>query len=125
MSQESFYSYIQTEYEGFVITTNPSITRNTDQQITDFKDSLAGKFTIGETITGSISGATGTLVQKNIDLNQLVIQNVSGSFLGDPNAITNSTENITGATSTDTVASYIVYKYADACLIYTSDAADE
>lgn len=114
MSQESFYSYIQTEYEGFVITTNPSITRNTDQQITDFKDSLAGKFTIGETITGSISGATGTLVQKNIDLNQLVIQNVTGSFLGDPNAITNSTENITGATSTDTVASYIVYKYADA-----------
>ena len=52
MSQEDLQEYMDKEYEGWVITTRPSITRNTDLIITEFRDSLAGRFELGETITG-------------------------------------------------------------------------
>ena len=59
-------------------------------------------------------------------MNQLVIQNTTGAFIGDPNAINNSTENIDGQTTGDSVASYVVYKYADAPHHYfeTGDAEE-
>lgn len=126
LSAEAFHKYLEKEYEGFAITTNPEIVRNTDQQIINFKDSLAGRFQIGEGILGSISGALGTLTQKNVDMNQLIVQNVNGAFIGDPDAINDSTENIDGQTTGDSVASYIVYKYADAPHHYfeTGDAEE-
>ena len=123
LSQEDLFTYIEREYEGYAITTNPTITRTSDGLLISHENSLAGKtptgttglFQLGETITGGTSGATGTLVQKNLDLNQLIIQNVTGAFLGDPTTLpTNTTERITGATSGDFVDSYQAYKYADA-----------
>ena len=123
MSQEDLFTYIEREYEGYAITTNPVIRRDSDGLITAFENSLAGsvpgtttgKFQLGETITGGTSGATGTLVKKDLDLNQLIVQNVTGAFIGDPTVVpTNLTERITGSTSGDFVDSYQAYKYAEA-----------
>tara|TARA_B100001113_G_C21121700_1_gene627655 strand:- start:598 stop:1437 length:840 start_codon:yes stop_codon:yes gene_type:complete len=123
MSQEDLFDYLEVEYEGYVITTKPKIIRNTDGIITSFENSLAGSvpnasngaFTLGETVTGSISGFSGTLTKKNVDLNQLVIQNVnSNAPLGDPTAISGGTEILTGATSGDTISTYQAFKYAEA-----------
>ena len=121
MSQEDLFTYIEREYEGYAITTNPTIRRDSDGIIRAFENSLAGsvpgtttgKFQLGETITGGTSGATGTLVKKDLDLNQLIVQNVTGAFLGDPTP-PNITERITGSTSGDFVDSYQAYKYAEA-----------
>jgi hypothetical protein len=123
MSQEDLFDYLEVEYEGYVINTNPVIVRNTDNIITEFKDSLAGSvpnasngaFNLGETVTGSISGFSGTLTKKNVDLNQLIIQNVnSNAPLGDPDAISGGTELLVGQTSGDSVSSYQAFPYAEA-----------
>ena len=123
MSQEDLFDYMEKEYEGYAITTNPTIVRNTDGIITSFEDSLAGSvpnvsdgaFTLGETITGSISGFSGTLTKKNVDMNQLIIQNVNSQEpLGDPNAISGGTELLVGSKSGDSVGTYQAFKYAEA-----------
>ena len=118
MSQEQLYDYMQHEYEGYVIETSPEIVRNTDLIITDFRDSIAGRFQLGETINGLTSGASGTLTKKHIDMNQLVIQNVTGAFIGDPDANPNVTELIRGQISEDSVSTFEVWKFADAPYYY-------
>lgn len=118
MSQEALQEYIEKEYEGYAITTNPVLIHNSDGLVTGINNSIVGKFQLGETITGADSGATGTLTKKDIDMNQLIIQNVTGAFIGDPTLIQNTTEQITGATSSDTVSTYKVFKYADAPYYY-------
>tara|TARA_B100000575_G_scaffold291009_1_gene295896 strand:- start:209 stop:1048 length:840 start_codon:yes stop_codon:yes gene_type:complete len=112
MSQQDLFQYIETEYNGVAIETRPNIVRNTDGGIVDFRNSLAGRFQVGETITGGTSFATGTLTKKDIYLNQLIVQDVTGTFLGD--GVGNSLEAIIGSTSTDSVASWKVYDYAEA-----------
>ena len=104
-------TYMANEYSGIVINTNPIIVRDTDNSITDHRNSLAGRFTLGETITGGTSGATGILHKKDIDLNQLVLKNVTGTFLGDGGGVS---ESLTGGTSNDSVGTYEVFKYIDA-----------
>ena len=111
MSQHDL-SYIETEYNGVAIETRPNVVRNSDGGIVDFRNSLAGRFNVGETITGGTSFATGTLTKKDIYLNQLVVQNVTGSFIGD--GVGNAVEAIIGSTSTDSVASWKVWQYAEA-----------
>jgi len=113
MSQEDLQAYMAKEYEGYVIETNPKITNN-------FENSLAGKFQLGETLTGSVSNASGTLTRKITDLSQLIIQNVTGAYIG---SATGAKELITGAASEDSVSTYNVYKYLDAPYYYyeTSD----
>lgn len=121
MSQEALQEYIAKEYEGYVITTNPVLIHNSDGLVTGINNSIVGKFQLGETITGADSGATGTLTKKDIDMNQLIIQNVTGAFIGDPTLIQNTTEQITGAISSDTVSTYQVFKYADAPYYYYNE----
>ena len=111
MSQEKLQQYMENEYSGIAINTNPEIQRDTDQSITDHRNSLAGRFTLGETITGGTSGATGTLHKKDVDLNQIVLKNVTGTFVGEPGVIS---ESLTGGTSGDSVGTYEVFKYLDA-----------
>lgn len=119
MSQEDLSEYMEKEFNGFAITTRPEIVFNTDGNIIDHRNSLAGRFTVGETITGTESGATGTLTKKHTDLNQLIVQNVTGgSFIGDPLSPSNPSELVVGATSTDSVSTYKVYKYLDAPFVY-------
>lgn len=119
MSQEDLFSYIEKEYEGYAITTNPTITRTGDGKITEFRDSLSGRFTLGETITGATSGATGKLTKKIIDMNQLIVQSTTGgAFIGDPTLVNNATELVVGQSSGDSVSTYQVYKFADAPYYY-------
>jgi len=119
MSQEDLTEFMEKEYNGYAITTRPEIVLNSDGQVIDHRNSLAGRFEIGEIVTGVESGASGTLTQKNIDTNQLVIQNVAnGPFIGDPTSPSNPSEIIVGQTSTDSVATYQVYKYIDAPFYY-------
>jgi len=108
LSQEDLQAYMAKEYNGYVIETNPKVTNN-------FENSLAGRFTLGETLTGSVSGATGKLTRKITDLSQLVIQDVTGAYIG---SATGAKELITGATSEDSVSTYNVYKYLDAPYYY-------
>jgi len=111
MSQEQLFAYMEKEYNGYAIETNPEVADN-------FKNSLSGRFTLGETITGGTSNATGTLTKKNIDMSQLVIQDVTGAFIGSVEGISNITERITGSISGDFVDTYRAFKYADAPYYY-------
>jgi len=118
MSQEDLFDYIAKEYEGYVIETNPEIIRDSDGLITDHRDSLSGRFTLGETITGATSGASGTLKLKNADLSQLVIQNVTGgAFIGKSTGNA-TTELVIGQTSEDSVSTWNVYPYSEAPYYY-------
>jgi hypothetical protein len=114
MSQEDLYDYIEKQYSGYVIETSPSIARDSDGLITDHRNSLAGRFKLGETLTGGTSGASGKLTKKITDLSQLIVQSTTGAFIGDQTGSTNTTEQITGSTSEDSVATYRVFKYIDA-----------
>ena len=116
MSQEKLHDYMAQEFEGVVITTNPSVDETGDPGvISSYPNSLAGRFELEEQIVGITSTASGTLTKKNVDMNQLVIQNVTGTFIGNsaPGPL-NSTEKVTGSITEDTVDTYDVYKYIDA-----------
>ena len=103
MSGENLELYLSTEYEGVALETRPNIKRDTDGGITFFENSLAGEdkaqkqgaWTVGRTVTGATSGATGTLKRKDLYLNQLVVQDVTGDFLGD--GAGNVNEDVTGS----------------------------
>ena len=116
MSQEKLHKYMAEEFAGTVITTNPTVKESGDiGVILDQENSLSGRFELGETLTGTNSGASGTLIKKNIDMNQLVLQDVTGSFIGSSApGPSNATESITGNKSEDSVNTYDVYKYLDA-----------
>ena len=121
MSSEALLEYMKTEYNGYAITTQPIIKRNSDLLITDHENSLAGRFTLGEIITGSSSAATGKLTKKNIDMNQLIVQDTTGAFIGSPATAgggSNTTEVVTGTTSEDSVDTYKVFTYLDAPFSY-------
>jgi len=112
MSQENLFDYLETEYNGFAIETRPDIRRNSDGGITEFRDSLSGRFKIGETITGGASEAVGTLTKKDLYNNQLIVQDVTGTFVGD--GVGNNREVVVGASSTDSVNTWKVWPYAEA-----------
>lgn len=125
MSQEKLHDYMDEEFAGVVITTNPSVDETGDPGvISSYPNSLSGRFQLGETITGTTSGATGTLVKKNADMNQLVLQDVVGTFQGDSTpGPQNATEGVTGNKSEDSVNTYDVYRYLDAPHSYYRTAA--
>jgi len=115
LSQEALQAYMDKQYDGFVIETAPKVSSN-------FENSLAGRFQLGETITGLTSGATGTLTKKNIDLSQLVVQNVTGTFIGE--GTQGAKESVQGSISTDSVSTHKVYKYIDAPYYYYETDVD-
>jgi len=124
MSQEQLYKYIETEYNGYAVNTKIYYIEN------DIQNSLAGKFQVGEIVTGVRSGASGILKKKDIDLNQLVIQDmiVNTSFNGLRVSENTETEfeKIAGAKSFDEVQTYQVWPYAEAPHHYykTEDGAE-
>ena len=73
MNQDEMDEYFVSEYPGQVIETRPIIVRDGDGLITEHRNSLANRFTIGETITGLLSGARGKVMSKDANLSQLVI----------------------------------------------------
>jgi len=116
MSQSELYEYIEKEYSGVVITTRPQVVFDGDGGVTEFRNSIAGKFNIGETFTSSTG--TGKLVRKNIDMNQLVLSDVTGHFVGDPELINNPSQTVSGSISSDSVSTYRVYDHAEAPFYY-------
>lgn len=116
LSQEQLFDYIKEQYNGYAITTKPVIVRTGDGTISEFRDSLSGKFQLGETITGSVSNAQGKLTKKNLDMNQLVIQDMQNTnrYSGDGAANNNNYELLIGSSTQDSVSSYEVFNYADA-----------
>lgn len=140
MSQNNLLEYLEKQYEGYVITTDPKPAPDPDGLDDYSNNSIAGKFNLGSIIHGVKSGCKGTLVKKDIDMNQLVIQNVllgtaglhpitstndssiiGGAFIGDGDA----TEQIKqSAPVEEQVDSYKIYKYVDAPYKYylTTDA---
>ena len=71
LSQESLFDYMEKEYRGFAIETSPKVSGN-------FENSLSGRFTLGETVVGASSSASGTITKKIVDLSQLIIQRCCG-----------------------------------------------
>ena len=123
MSQEKLHAYMDEEFAGTVVTTNPRVQDSPDAGVTfDYPNSLSGRFQLGETLTGSTSGATGTLVKKNADMNQLVLQDVVGTFVG--SSSNGTVEKLTGNKSGDSVDTYDVYQYLDAPHSYFRMIAD-
>lgn len=109
MGTAEFEDYIRLEYSGTVIDTEPTVIKTPDGTILNYENSLAGRFTIGETITGANSFATGILKEKNVPMSQLILGSVSGKFKGGQ-----LPENITGSTSGSTVSTSQVYVHRDA-----------
>ena len=116
MSQEVLEKYLEVEYEGFALVTHPEVDTNSDGSVIEYTNSLAGenitytvdgtRYQLSETVTGSSSNATGKVTKKNLDLNQLIVQSVSGTF--------QAGENVDGATSQASVQVAEVFKYAEA-----------
>lgn len=107
MSQESLQDYMTKEYNGFAIETKPKVISGPDGA---FENSLSGRFTLGETVIGASSNASGTVTKKIVDLSQLIVQDTTGTFI--------APELITGQTSTNSVSSNRVFKYLDAPYYY-------
>tara|TARA_Y100001937_G_scaffold19354_1_gene26669 strand:- start:2217 stop:3173 length:957 start_codon:yes stop_codon:yes gene_type:complete len=133
LSQEDLLEYFEKTYEGFVITTNPSPTPDSDGLDDYSNNSIAGKFDLGATISGETSGCKGTLIKKDIDMNQLIIQDVTlgtagidpisgenngdivgGSFIGSGGDTEKEVVKQTSPFVEEKVDTHIVYKYIDA-----------
>ena len=76
---------------------------------------LPGKFTVGETIQGLTSGATGTFHSSRTDFGQVIVTDVSGVF-------ETTGETIQGQSSGDTEITAVVSPYSAASVNYV-DAA--
>jgi hypothetical protein len=67
----------------------------------DTDTNLSNKFLLGETVTGSVSGATGIIKEIHVNMGYVVIEKTAGTF-------TETGETIQGLTSTDSaVANFI------------------
>ena len=111
LSSEELEKYLDDIYSGTVITTVPRYVYDTDGILRDIKNSLAGRFQIGETVVGQQSGATGVVRSKDATMGQLVLDNVVGNFI--------SPELIVGSLSEDVIASFDVLDEVDAPKYYT------
>ena len=105
MTQRDLDEYIKKEYAGYALETRPNIKRDTDGGIEEFENSLAGTvagqnqggFTPGTTVTltrGGVTTATGKIRRKDLYLNQLIIQDVTGTPVS--NGTGNIVENCSG-----------------------------
>jgi hypothetical protein len=128
MTGTQFEDYMNLEYGGTVIQTRPKYIITGDDLIAQVENSLANRFNLidrfdvtshsyfeGETIVGMTSGATGILKEKNVQMCQLGLRSVTGTFLADtrnPNQLIS--ENIRGNVSGDIVSTYQVYSHRDA-----------
>lgn len=103
LSSEEFEKYMEEEYNGIVATCRPRLVYDGDGLLQSIENSLAGRYRIGEPVTGFISGATGIIHSKNPTTQQLVIKNVVGTF--------QENEIIRGDYSLDFVTSDRIYDW--------------
>lgn len=55
---------------------------------------LTDKFKVGQTITGTTSEATATIGKRNLDLGQLFVESVSGTFVAGENITSTNSDNV-------------------------------
>lgn len=108
-----FERYMADEYEGVVVNCRAKYIRNSDDLLIRIDDSVAGRFQIGETVTGLLSGATGVLFSKDPSLQQLVIKEVQGTF--------QTNELIRGNTTLDTITTFEVFPHQLAPKFYLDE----
>jgi len=84
----------------------------------DTDDSLVDKFKIGETVTGGVSGATGTIKEIHVNMGYVVIEKLTGTF-------TVTGETIQGLTSTDSVNCNFIKSQAYAPHHHITDSTGE
>lgn len=106
LSPDQFEDYMNDEYGGVVIDTEPTVVLTGDGLVSEYRNSVAGRFQVNELVTGMISGATGYVKEKNAQMGQLILRDVTGTFV--------SGEFIRGATTLDEITSSVVYNHRDA-----------
>ena len=84
----------------------------------DTSTSLNNKFTLGETVTGSISGAIGIIKEIHVNMGYIVIEKTSGTF-------TITGETINGVNSQDSVACNFIKSQAYAPHHHTDDSTGD
>ena len=84
----------------------------------DTDDSLVDKFILGETVTGGVSGATGTVKEIHVNLGYVTIEKLTGTF-------TVTGETIQGLTSTDSVNCNFIKSQAYAPHHHVSDSTGD
>lgn len=60
---------------------NDTVQREFPRDVLTTRTPLAGIFKEGQTITGSVSGSTGTVVHRNLDFGQLIIDTENNGFI--------------------------------------------
>ena len=117
MSYLEFQTYMESEYDGTVLVTIPTTITNSFGLGDTYVNSLAGPtFIVGETVTGLTSGATGTVVSKDVQLSQLALTKVTGQF--------QANEYVRGTTSSYVVTPYQVFPRAYAPHHYEDPAGN-
>jgi|TARA_B100000959_G_scaffold34553_2_gene32845 hypothetical protein len=84
----------------------------------DTDDDLNDKFTLGETVTGGVSGAKGILKEIHVNMGYIVIEKTSGTFV-----LTG--ETIQGASSSDSVTCGFIKSQAYAPHHHVDDSTGE
>jgi hypothetical protein len=127
MSQQQLNKYFAANMSGRVAVTQPTINYDADNNITDYEDNINidapndyTNFTIGEIVQNAdpngsplvAPSATGTLTRINVDMNQLTIKPITGSFT--------TNDGIWGLSSGKFVRAYIVYDETLAPFYYYS-----
>ena len=89
LSNEELMNVVNTEFPGVTLTT---------------RDSLSGKFKIGQTVRGASSGATGKIVHRNLNLGQVVLNDVTGTFSLGGEGVQSNVTSLTETTTESIVA---------------------
>lgn len=109
MDDHVFEKYLDQEYDGTVIETYPLIEKDSDGRIVGHPNSLAERFIVGDIVQGILSGATGRVVKKDVQLSQLVVTDVTGTFQANETVRTTRSSG-----DQDQVTSYRVWRWRDA-----------
>ena len=83
LSEQALYDFINTSYSGKALCFTPEVSRETGvSSAQGTKNSVAGILELGELIYGAKSGAVGRLVRKDVDLQQIVLQDIIPGEVG-------------------------------------------
>jgi hypothetical protein len=103
LGTNEFNQYMDKVYPGQIVNARPNVVFNTDGQYIQTENSIADRFQVGEKVTGFLSGATGTVADRFIQLNQLLIQDTTGTFIAN--------ELVVGELTQDQISTYEVFPY--------------
>ncbi len=84
----------------------------------DTNESLVDKFILGETVTGSVSSATGIVKEIHVNMGYLVIEKTSGTFI-------EAGETLQGGNSSDSIACEFIKSQAYAPHHHVDDSSGE